>query len=216
MQPIINQKKIFNQNKQLNTIINQKQKQTMKRLVLVLLVAVMAAPMFQSCKKGANDPGISFKSRKARLVAEWKLESGSITYTSGTGYTDTYTSATISRSTGGSASYTETVEILKDGTFKRTILNDGNTTVDNGQWYFMEANKDKDVKSKEMVSFFITQEVYTPAGGTVSTSTYTGITPDYAWRLDELKSKEIIILIDESSQTGSSYSAKGTMTYTSK
>ncbi len=188
----------------------------MKRLLVVLLVAMMAIPTFQSCKKGANDPGVSLRSRKARLVATWTLQSGSITYTSGTGYTDTYTSATVSRSTGGSASYTETIEIVKDGTFKRTILNDGNSTVDNGQWYFMEANKDKDIKSKEIVSFFITQEVYTPAGGTVSTSTYTGITPDFAWRLDELKNKEIIILIDESSQTGSSYSAKGTMTYTGK
>ncbi len=188
----------------------------MKKLLLVLLVALIAIPTFQSCKKGANDPAISLRSRKARLVASWTLSSGSITYTSGSSYTDTYTGATMSRSTGGSKSYTETVDIMKDGTYKLTVLDDGDSRIETGQWYFMEGNKDSGIKSKECVSFFATQIVSTPAGGTVSTSTYTGVTPDYTWRLDELKNKEIIVLIDVTSQTGTSYSAKGTMTYTAK
>ncbi len=188
----------------------------MKRLVLVLLVAVMAVPMLQSCKKGANDPGISLRSRKARLVAEWTLSSGSVVYTSGTSETLTYTGATVSSSLGGSQSYTETVEIIKDGTYKRTVINDGATRVETGQWYFMEGNKDNDIKSKEVVSFFETQIVYTPAGGVATTATYTGVTPDYTWRLDELKNKEIIVLIDETSNSGTASSTKGTMTYTAK
>ncbi|MEI6852271.1 MAG: hypothetical protein WCL06_05485 [Bacteroidota bacterium] len=190
----------------------------MKRLLLVLLVAFIAIPTFQACKKGANDPAISFKSRKARLCGDWTLKSGSTTVVSGGSSTVyTYTGSTVSSSGGGSANYTEAMSIVKDGTFKYTIMNNGASRVSEGQWYFMDGNKDKKIKDKEVVAFYETTITYTPAGGTASVSTYVGISPDYVWQLDELKSKEIIVLTDESSTSGGSTSTRnGTMTYEKK
>jgi hypothetical protein len=190
----------------------------MKRLLLVLLVAMIAIPTFQSCKKGENDPAISLKSRKARLVGEWSLKEGVLTSVNGgTSTILTYNGTTLSFSSGGSVNYTQTMEIIKDGTFKNTTLNNGATRIDEGQWYFMGANKDKDLKNKEVVAFFVTQISYTPAGGTTSIGTYKGIQPDYMWQLDELKSKEIIVKYDESStEGGSTDTYSGTVTYEKK
>ena len=190
----------------------------MKRLLLVLLVAMIAIPTFQSCKKGENDPTISLKSRKARLCGEWKLAEGSLTEVSGgTSEILTFTGTTVSFSTGGSVNYTQTMEIIKDGTFKNTVNFNGAVRIEDGQWYFMGANKDKELKNKEAVAFFITQISSTPAGGTTSIGTYKGVTPDYTWQLDELKSKEIIVIYDESSTSGGSTDTySGTITYEKK
>ncbi|MEI6123342.1 MAG: hypothetical protein WCQ95_06905 [Bacteroidota bacterium] len=186
----------------------------MKRLLLVLLVAAIAIPTFQSCKKGPNDPAISLKSRKARLVGEWTLSSGTITQNAGTQVVYTFNGSTVSYSTGGSVNYTETVTIVKDGTYKSVVLDDGDMSTDEGQWYFMGANKDNDIKNKECVAFVITKRTYTPAGGTTIVSTWTSTNPDFAWRLDELKSKELIVTIDETSSSPSS--TTGTYTFTKK
>jgi hypothetical protein len=189
----------------------------MKRLLLVLLVAVFAIPTFQSCKKGENDPSISLRSRKARLVAEWELKEGSITTVNGgTTVIYTFNGTTMTSSLGGSVNYTQTCEIVKDGTFKLTILDDGDSRVDEGQWYFLEGNKDKELKSKEAVAFVVTKRTDTPAGGSPNISTYVSISPDYMWQLDELKNKEIIVKTNEVYTGGSTNSTTGTLTYTSK
>lgn len=189
----------------------------MKRVLLVLLVALIAIPTFQSCKKGENDP-ISLKSRKARLVGEWALSAGSITYVSGsTTYLDTYNGSTLIETYNGNSAtytYTEKVEIVKDGTYKKTIVSEGDTYVTDGQWYFMGANEANDIKDKEVVAFVRTQQT-TTSGGVTTTSTYTNIDPVETWQLDKLSSKEIIILINNTQTSGgTTYSETGTMTYT--
>lgn len=54
-----------------------------KKLLMALVAVVIMAPSFQSCKKGENDPGISFSSRKARVAGEWTVTDMSMenTYT---------------------------------------------------------------------------------------------------------------------------------------
>ena len=39
-----------------------------------LLIMTLALGMLAGCKKGENDPGISFRSRDARIVGEWEME----------------------------------------------------------------------------------------------------------------------------------------------
>jgi hypothetical protein len=190
----------------------------MKRVLLILLVALIVMPAFQSCKKGENDPSISLRSRKARLTGDWKLSSGTVTNVdNGASQVLTYTDANVSASTGGSANYTEEMSIVKDGTFKYTVVNNGTNDVLEGQWYFMDGNKDNKIKNKEVVAFYITKSSHTPAGGNTSVGTYSGVQPDFVWQLDELKNKEIIVIFDESSTSGGNTSTKtGTMTYTQK
>jgi hypothetical protein len=195
----------------------------MKRILLVALVVILAMPTFQSCKKGENDPTISLKSRKARLVGEWNLSAGSQTSTSGSGtYVYTYNGTTVlvtAPSGSDSYVYTEKVTINKDGTYERVVTQGTEIYTEKGAWYFGRKNKELDIKDKETVCFAETSytDVY---GGSSSTGSYTGtqaITGPTVWQLDELKSKEIIVLIDGTSISGSSTNTyKGTMTYTKK
>lgn len=189
----------------------------MKRVLALLLVALIAIPAFQSCKKGENDPAISLKSRKARLVGEWELTEGTLTRVmGGTTVVYTYTGTTVSVSTGGSFNYTQSLTVEKDGTYKLTTIDNGDQTVDEGQWYFLEANKDKELKAKEAVAFVVTKRTYTPAAGTPTITSFVSVMPNYVWQLDELSSKEMIIIYDEVTTTSSTTSITGTMTYEKK
>jgi hypothetical protein len=47
----------------------------MKKVLGIALIAAFAVPSFQACKKGEDDPGLSLRSRKARLAGEWTLAS---------------------------------------------------------------------------------------------------------------------------------------------
>lgn len=189
----------------------------MKRVLIVLLIAAFAMPAFVACKKGKNDPAISLKSRKSRLVGEWKLSEGTNTIVDGANtVTLNYNGSTVSASTGGSVSYTQTVVVNKDGTWESTIMQDGDLQVNEGQWYFMDANKDNDIKSKECVAFVRTRTTTTPAGGTPVIVSYTSVVPDIVWKLDKLSSKEIVAIIDFTQTGTSTYSEKGSFTYEKK
>ena len=67
-----------------------------KKIILILLAAVIILPAINSCKKGSEDPFFSFRSRTKRLVGDWNIESvvsfieTKIT-TNGTNATSTYT-----------------------------------------------------------------------------------------------------------------------------
>ena len=43
---------------------------TLKRISFLAIAALFFAPTFQSCKKGEEDPGLSLRSRTARLAGE--------------------------------------------------------------------------------------------------------------------------------------------------
>jgi hypothetical protein len=203
----------------------------MKKLLLVLLVAIMAIPTFQSCKKGENDPTISLRSRKARLIGEWKLSAGTVTENYGSDiYNYTYNGSTlvVSGAANGSWTHTDAISIKKDGTFQVTIIDDNDQYVMEGNWYFLGANKDEDIKNKEVVNFNYTKITSTPSGGTPSVITMSGFLnahpsiPDnlfpyngmgFTWQLDQLKNKEIIVKINSSLTTSSIDSYSGTLTY---
>ena len=46
---------------------------------LLLFIIIIVVFTMSSCKKGEDDPFISFRSRKARITGEWNLKSGIIT-----------------------------------------------------------------------------------------------------------------------------------------
>ncbi|MCX6258424.1 MAG: hypothetical protein NTW49_11095 [Bacteroidia bacterium] len=49
-----------------------------KRIIVFSLGLLLVIPLFNGCRRGANDPWISFRSRNSRLSAVWSLESGYI------------------------------------------------------------------------------------------------------------------------------------------
>jgi hypothetical protein len=170
----------------------------MKNLRIILLLVVIATSVF-SCKKGENDPSISLHSRKARVVGEWTLKSGSITYN---GTTTTYPLA----------NYTETIEFKGDHTYTRTTVNNSNTSVEEGSWAFCGKAKDVDLKKREALILFCTSY---KSGST--TDTYTGsfaLSGPNVWLIDKLANKEMVIKKDgTSSSDGNTSTLTGTLTY---
>ena len=115
------------------------------------------------------------------------------------------------------AEYTEEVTFDKDGTFAKktyTKYTDDDETLESwseyeGKWFFMDGDKDLEVKNKERVAVQLTKKysksLYTyvlygttHSVETVDTDTYTGSTASefVVISLDKLSNKEIIVKID--------------------
>jgi hypothetical protein len=93
---------------------------TTKKLIIALSVAALVAPTLESCKKGENDPGLSLRSRKARVAGEWKVSKMDLKSSSKGSTIQTNTSFSGVTTTTNS-SYTDDVTISFDGTnFKHT------------------------------------------------------------------------------------------------
>jgi len=105
----------------------------MKNFKIYLVVAMigLTALTFTSCKKGEDDPGLSFRSRKARFTNTWVLtkyeKNGAAQDISGTTYTyDVFNNGSLTR--------------IVDG----TVFGFATRTEKNGSWEF--ANNKEDVK----------------------------------------------------------------------
>jgi hypothetical protein len=160
-------------------------------------IAIIAVVTLGACKKGENDPFLSLKSRNARITGVWNLTEGSSSITSvqtfnGTTYTDiqsTTTTATSQTQTDNGSSitipYTQTMEIMKDGTYVRTVVAGGSSIgqTHTGNWWWENSNKKKvriafdddagsmyidRLKNKELVLTY--DEIYSSSS---STDTYT-------------------------------------------
>lgn len=193
----------------------------MKKILKLVLLGVIVSTSFTSCKKGANDPFLSFKSRKSRLTGEWSLSDGKITQTfSGSGgggtYVTTYDGSTETITYTGNSStkvYTQTWTFDKDGSWEESLNDDGNTSTTNGYWLFTCGSKAGDYKKKERI--ILSETKYTDKNGV---DTYEGKTLVGAssYTLDKLSSKELILLIDNTttSQNGNTTTTEGTITFT--
>lgn len=86
---------------------------TNKLFILLGILGLLVSHI--GCKKGENDPTLSLRSRKARLVGKWVFEEGSMTLNQnsrysyiGPGYTQTGSQTSISTSNFSSGSLMET------------------------------------------------------------------------------------------------------------
>ncbi len=173
----------------------------MKKVLFGALALALVAGSFTSCKKGENDPGLSFKSRKGRMAGEYTISKMSVTSTSTSGGSTTTetttidgTTLTITQSSGGSSTTTTgtvntaDMTINKDGTYNmvldfsisQDIFGTTYTTTtnnnDSGNWSFLGKDKDGEWKNKERVVFNVTNSVSTDTqtgGGSTTTSTST-------------------------------------------
>lgn len=91
---------------------------TLKRISFFAIAALFFAPAFQSCKKGDEDPGLSLRSRKARLAGEWTVTEMNMTTT---------TENSNSSSGGSSNSSTNISEVVYSGTSLTEYMTSTNT-----------------------------------------------------------------------------------------
>jgi hypothetical protein len=204
----------------------------MKKLLFLAAGALVLTANLSSCKKGENDPFLSLKSRKARVTGEWtvtKMEGTSSTVDSsdplsntssttsydGTTQTGTYTSGIIVTPNTPFA-YTQTFTFEKDGTFKMVQTAGTASYTMEGNWIFLGKNKNAELAKKEAIMLTTTKETYTDAGDS-QTESFTGYQNTMTFLIDQLKSKEMI-LIDESTHVDGVETStdKSTWTLTAK
>lgn len=186
----------------------------MKKIFTIAICLALVIPMFNSCKKGENDP-MSIKSRKARLAGEWELTEWARTQLSGSTITTTTFSGSsklvMSGSATSTATYSESIEIAKDGTYTFAMSEMDTSFTYNltgtGVWYWLKGNKELEYKNKERIGF---EELASTGLYTAGSYSYTDIdshTGDAAYavvyRIDQLKSKEMIIVSEYTEMSGS-------------
>jgi len=184
----------------------------------ILMLVILATPMFNSCKKGADDPFISFKSRDGRLTSTWKLtkidqtesDVTTVSSTSNTvnttitfdGSTETKTTVTkigsgnpVTTTTTSVYTFEMTLDKLGVASYKMTVP--PNSYTGNGTWAWGSNSKNKD-----MVTL-----VFNGNGGFFNKT----------YNVDQLKSKELILKVnteETSASANSSDSKKVDCTYT--
>lgn len=195
----------------------------MKKVLFGALALALVAGSFTSCKKGENDPALSFKSRKGRMSGEYTISKMTQTTTEtsgGSSMTSTMTidgsTVTVSQTQGGSTStITGTVNkaeavFNKDGSytmdmdlsFTQEIFGQTSTSttvsMEEGNWAFL--GKDGDYKKKERIVMNktkVTETETTSSGGSSSSSTetytYGNGEASSVMAIDQLKNKEIIM-----------------------
>ncbi|MBN8701671.1 MAG: hypothetical protein J0M08_01275 [Bacteroidetes bacterium] len=199
----------------------------MKKHILTFVAILGAIVLFDSCKKGENDPFLSLRSRKARVAGEWKLTSGEMNITSDDGtssMTADGSTRTYTDNSGFSSSevFTLVYTFEKDGTFKSTEVSgtgsSATTVVREGTWNFT-AGVGKEVKRKEQI-VLITLTKTTTTSSSSSTVTYTGgDAPTDYWMLDELRNKKMVALLDGTStiikptMLADNYTTTGNLTF---
>jgi hypothetical protein len=128
-----------------------------------IFIIALALGLLVSCKKGENDPGLSFRSRDKKVVGEWSVESFenynlSQTTTTKTEIKEVYAGSTISttNTTGtqtntavSTASYKGNLTINKDGTAQyvevSTVGAASTTRTYNGTWMWGDSKKNKTI-----------------------------------------------------------------------
>lgn len=168
----------------------------MKISVSLLLLVFTSAFFLSNCKKGEEDPIISFRSRKERLAGDWSLKSGNAAltkapYNQNFSFTSTKLECNQTES-GGPAiiyvgSYSLIFSVKKDGTFNFRENLGGSLLEGSGRWNFKVRSKDS--KNKEEVTFTIDETTK----GNIDEHVFNQLQKTFTYRLVELRNKDLQI-----------------------
>jgi hypothetical protein len=185
----------------------------MKTPISILCLSIITLLLFFGCKKGADDPLISLRTRKARVVGNWTLKSGTrvFAYTSPgyhyiqdyTLYNDRYdlteseTQNDTTKTTVSSKPYELKMEFKKDGSVLITEKRDSYAYIVNGQWNFTKGVGE--LKAKEEI---IINTIHTENQFSGSTTNQAGTEMYGRFTIKELRNKKMVLLFDSSQDDG--------------
>jgi len=128
----------------------------MKKYFLQITIVLLAITITSGCKRGEEDPFLSFKSGDSRVTGTWELKSATYimkqtTSMSGSVLTETYT---VKFENGilteidpggnvGTSSYSREMTIEKGGTYKLVERSDGYVDEASGNWWWLNDSKNK-------------------------------------------------------------------------
>lgn len=188
-----------------------------KTICLILFVGLILG--FTECKKGKDDPFFSFRTRKNRVVGNWKIETGTTKYTeySSTGqiiYNELF------KFTGTKFEFNNSTAGVYSGThlFNMNFTKDGNLSINEflnsfeyntlGTWDFNSGIGAK--KNKEQINIHVLS--YQNSSGIKS---FIGNQTDITYDIIELRNKKIVLYSNNKvtypDGTGKSYTESYTM-----
>ncbi len=168
----------------------------MKIKISLICTIILSAFFLSNCKKGPEDPAISFRSRKSRLAGEWIMKSGNAALTKAP-YNNNYafngTKVELNTTEAGgpaiiyTGAYSVALNISKDGSFNFRENFAGSIIEGSGHWDF--ERRSGNAKNKEEVKFTI--DVITK--GIDNEHIFNQTQSIFVYRLIELRNKEIKI-----------------------
>ena len=180
----------------------------MKKKLLQLLFIISLAIIFNSCKRGANDPFLSLRSRNNRLIGTWelyKMDANSYHkqvyhYYDGTSVNERTCTYSFSDnifnyvcvdedgdSDSETISYSQTITINKDGTFVEKVTYDEGSIEYSGLWTWTD-----NVKNKIGIQLFTYIADWYKYDDDASSQFF---------YIDKLSEKELILKQEENSQS---------------
>ncbi|MES2679265.1 MAG: hypothetical protein V4635_05240 [Bacteroidota bacterium] len=186
----------------------------MPGIIKISIALLIIQLLFSGCKKGEDDPLISFRTRKARVVGNWTMKEGKIYSSNTLGdittisntqiHENTYDGETEQFNAGvsvGTSTFTgtrhTTFKFERNGNFKSEQTFGTGTTILTGTWNFTNGvgkhkNKEQIVITKLSVNY------------NGSSSASAGNKPYYTYNIKELRNKKIV-LVAESSENQNAY-----------
>ncbi len=160
----------------------------MNKTIRTLALLLICGTAFNACKKNEDDPLISFRSRKARVAGEWKVETGTVKYGpegNETLYVITGNTAKVETNCCiGSGTSSINFSFEKDGKASNSINLGGYVSKWAGTWNFTGGIGE--VKKKDQIVVTTTSF----DDGT-ATTTYTGNQVTFTYDIDELRHKKL-------------------------
>lgn len=160
-----------------------------------LVFFIFCSLVFSECKKGEGDPSVSLRTRKNRLTGEWRLQSGSASYTQ-EGYNESYVfdganvkiNFTSYNPVTYIGKYTLWLTIKKDGSFTFNENFGGTILEANGTWNFNAGVGES--KKKEEVFFFIDKVKKGYTNGDVF---FNRGAVHFGYKITELRNKKLVL-----------------------
>lgn len=166
------------------------------KIFALLIISLFILP---SCKKGPDDPAISIRSRKSRLVGDWRLKSGNAGLTlldpknppfaQSFVFDGSKATATETQASGPPTiyifAYLAHINIKKDGTFTLSETYGSYTLLASGKWNFTSGIGEN--KNKEEVLFIIEDVSNDETTGHLFNKQST----EFTYKILKLKNKEL-------------------------
>lgn len=158
----------------------------MKKLnsIFLILTILVVYSLSTSCKKGEDDPAITFRGRKARIANNWILKSGkvniktfpptggsyqtNITYNEGGTYNVSRTDGYVEK-----GAYEIELSIFKDGRFSKEhnetpADQTRGTSTEEGTWHFSGGGGN--VKKRELLTLYKEKSTFISQNATLNTT----------------------------------------------
>ena len=114
---------------------------------LILLFAILFLTIIPSCKKGDNDPFLSFRSRDSRIIGKWKaVKFDYIEINGDNNFSQILSGATMTQTNNGNViyySYSSNLEIFEDGSYKLSSIRNGEISNTINTWHWFDGTHKK-------------------------------------------------------------------------